>query len=495
MGGINNDRGFAMALDDLSNVYTTGQFETTADFDPGPGTYTLTEVGAIGDAFVSKLDSSGNFIYAKQLGGSNSYDVPQGIFVDRSRNVYTTGSFNNPGDFDPGPSSYSLIPIGVDAYISKLDANGNFAWAKQLGGSSSDAGYGIGVDTLGNVYTGGIFQSTADFDPGVGTFTLTSYGMYDMFISKLDISGNFIWAKQIGSSFYDDYLQGLTVDKKENVYTTGYFFGSVDFDPNAGVYTMTATPGGQDAFIHKLGLCPAPINTTSSGNLSVCSNTTILSASGTGTINWYATPTSTTVLGTGSNYVTPFLAPGLYTYFVEAINSCTINPVRTAVQVIVNAIPNVSITTNNSLICSGQSATLTANGASTYTWNTAATISIIVVTPTTTITYSVVGKDVNGCQNTYSLIQNVSACTGINTLALSSAEIYPNPFTDNLIIQIPNADPGSTINLYNNLGQLVFKSNTINNENKINTSQFPSGIYLLEIKTEGKIISKKIIKQ
>ncbi len=125
--------------------------------------------------------------WAKAMGGTG-VDAGSSIAVDASGNVYTTGDFRGTADFDPGIGTFTLSSAGSDIFISKLDAAGNLVWAKAMGGTSSDGGNSIAVDASGHVYTTGRFGGTADFDPGVGTFTLTSAGSGDIFISKLDIS-------------------------------------------------------------------------------------------------------------------------------------------------------------------------------------------------------------------------------------------------------------------------------------------------------------------
>jgi len=249
MGGTGFDVPHSIAVDGSGNVYTTGRFEVTADFDPGAGTFNITAAGGW-DIFVSKLDALGNFMWAKQMGGASD-DIGYSIAVDGSGNVYTTGYFHDTVDFDPGAGSFNMIPAGGrDIFISKLDLLGNFMWAKQMGGISEDRGFSVAVDDFGNVYTTGIFEDTADFDPGPSIFTLTSAGSRDIFISKLDASGNFMWAKQMGG-FSFDIGYSIVVDGSGNVYTTGYFQGTVDFDPGAGTLNMTSA-GGRDIFISKL---------------------------------------------------------------------------------------------------------------------------------------------------------------------------------------------------------------------------------------------------
>ncbi|MEO5571220.1 MAG: SBBP repeat-containing protein [Bacteroidia bacterium] len=252
MGGISNDEvGYSIAVDVGENAYTTGFFNGTADFDPGTGTYNLTSAGNYPDIFVSKLDASGNFLWAKQLGGTDA-DWGFSIAVDTSGNVYTTGTFVDTADFDPGTGTYNLTSAGnADVFISKLDAFGNFLWAKRLGGINGDTGYSIAVDATGNVYTTGTFSGTADFDPGIGTYNLTSAGGNDIFVSKLDASGNFLWAKQLGGVNNADGGYSIAVDATGNVYTTGIFIDTADFDPGMGIYNLISA-GLTDIFVSKL---------------------------------------------------------------------------------------------------------------------------------------------------------------------------------------------------------------------------------------------------
>ena len=249
MGGIGVDLGNSIAVDGSGNVYTTGIFEGTVDFDPGTGTADLVTAG-LDDIFVSKLDASGNFVWAKNMGGTIT-DQGYGIVVDDSGNVYTTGVFTGTTDFDPGAGTANLTSAGNwDIFVSKLDASGNFVWAKNMGGTSTDRGNSIAVDSSGNVYTTGYFYGTTDFDPGAGIVNLTSAGSADIFVSKLDASGNFVWAKKLGV-LSDDYGISIAIDSSGNIYTTGKFQGTVDFDPGAGTVNLTSA-GSIDIFVSKL---------------------------------------------------------------------------------------------------------------------------------------------------------------------------------------------------------------------------------------------------
>ena len=189
------------------------------------------------------------FSWAKSMGGSSA-DIPQWISADNAGNVYSTGGFYDVSDFDPGNSTFNLISSGgPDAFISKLDKNGNFKWAKKIGGTENDFGMALAADSFGNVYTTGIFSGSVDLNPNSASQIVTSSGI-DIFILKLDSNGNFKWAKNIGGHI-ESYA--LKTDKHSNVYVSGYFYNTIDFNPNQGVFNLTASGSTHpDAFILKL---------------------------------------------------------------------------------------------------------------------------------------------------------------------------------------------------------------------------------------------------
>ena len=253
IGGTGSDFALDLAVDGSGNVYTTGGFQNTVDFDPNAGTANLTSSGSW-DVFVSKLDASGNYVWAKKMGGA-SYDDGRSIAVDGSGNVYITGYFQATADFDPNAGSANLTSAGgFDIFVSKLDASGNYLWAKGMGSTANDYTYRLALDGSGNVYTVGNFSGTVDFDPGAGTASLSSAGGFDIFVSKLDASGNYVWAKSMGSTANDSGL-AVAVYGSGTVYTTGYFNGTVDFDPNNCITNLSAVVFS-DIFVSKLSETP-----------------------------------------------------------------------------------------------------------------------------------------------------------------------------------------------------------------------------------------------
>jgi Secretion system C-terminal sorting domain/Beta-propeller repeat len=261
MGGTGSDDARSITVDAAGNVYTTGIFKGTANFNTNLNepAFNLNSAGNT-DIFISKLDINGNLLWAKNIGGTGN-DLGNSIAVDGSGNVYTTGYFTgNNIDFNPDPDPVKTYPLtsagGMDIFISKLDGSGNFVWAKKMGAVTPDVGQSIAVDGLGNVYTTGYFFGTVDFNPDpdpMQTYPLTSNGSYDIFISKLDPSGNFVWAESMGGVNGIDQGNSIALDGSGNVYVTGVFSGMVDFDSDPIKTTeLNSVTGSTDAFVLKL---------------------------------------------------------------------------------------------------------------------------------------------------------------------------------------------------------------------------------------------------
>lgn len=228
------DEGYDIAIDPTGNVYLTGWFRGTVDFDPDVNNIVNLIPTGSSDAFICKLNASGNFVWAKKMGGVAD-DCGRNIALDVQGNIYTSGYFSGSADFDPGTATFNLNAVNSwDVYVHKIDADGNFIWAKSFGGAGSDKPYGMEMDEQANIYITGSFLADVDFDPDLSAdsvYTLISGGVNDAFITKLDSSGHFIWAERLGSTG-EDFGYSVTTDNAANVYATGTFVGSADFDPD-----------------------------------------------------------------------------------------------------------------------------------------------------------------------------------------------------------------------------------------------------------------------
>lgn len=231
-GSDDYDESASITTDNLDNVYVTGYFKGTAAF----GGSSLTSYGER-DIFINKYDSSGNLIWVKQAGSSGD-DEGSSITTDNANNVLITGSFVGIAAFE---NTAMISNGGSDIFIAKYDSSGNLLWVKQAGSPSFDRGYSITTDNSDNVYVTGYFKGKAGF----GGTSITTYGDRDVFVAKYDSSGNLIWIKQGGGSYWD-YGYSLTTDNTNNVYVTGFFFESAVFEG-----TSLTSSGHNDVFIAK----------------------------------------------------------------------------------------------------------------------------------------------------------------------------------------------------------------------------------------------------
>lgn len=241
---------YDLALDDSLNVFVTGHFRTTVDFDPSPSnTVNLTSSG-VNDIFLAKYDSSGNYKWAFNIGSSNE-DYGYDLTIDDSNNVYLAGYFSGTVDFDPGPNTASFSSNGgTDAIVAKYDRNGNYQWGKNIGDVGNDELRGITIGQDNHLYLSGRFTGTTNFDPGSVGFNLSSVGNTDIFIAKYTLNGNFLWAKGIGGSG-EDKSEGIVADLHGNFYHYGRFSSTADFNPGASGHILSAANSSLDNYVAK----------------------------------------------------------------------------------------------------------------------------------------------------------------------------------------------------------------------------------------------------
>jgi hypothetical protein len=251
IGNTNGESIITLTLGN-SGLDVAGTFVGTVDFDPGASVYDLTSVSAAPDPFIARLDSSGNFLWAHKLsGGSGITLLPTKIKEDPFGNLYVAGVFIGTVDFDPGAEIHELTAINQNVFVFKLDPTFNFLWVSAFESSESEGFNSMILDGADNVYVAGSMRGTVDFDPGAGTYFLTSTGVIDDFTCKLNASGGIEWVNHIGNT--QGSINKIALDISGNLYTTGGFRGTIDFDPGLGVYNLTAagTNNLPDIYISK----------------------------------------------------------------------------------------------------------------------------------------------------------------------------------------------------------------------------------------------------
>lgn len=231
------DAGYATKVDPSGDVYVTGAFTGTVDFDPGVNVATLTATGVGGDIYVAKYDGLGSYLWAFRMGGTAPDEGLALALAPGGAGVYVTGRW-----FQPSQDK---------AFLTLVDPAGNVQWTKLISGGSTNCsahGRAIAIDPVGNILLTGSYTWTVDLDPGPGAMTYTSNGSTNIYLAKYDPSGNFIWGISAGSTG-TDIASGLAVDGTGDIYLTGRFTGTVDFDPGPGVVNRTAT--STDAVVAK----------------------------------------------------------------------------------------------------------------------------------------------------------------------------------------------------------------------------------------------------
>jgi hypothetical protein len=224
--------GTGIAVDEAGNVYSTGQFTGTGKF----GSYSLTSQGG-SDIFVTEINSSGTTLWARDLGTPGT-DVGIAIVVDKSGNIYVGGYAN-------GNNSR----VYGQVYVAQLTSTGSVVWSRQYGDpAGGNAAASLALDSSGNLYVGGLFQSTIAFD----TFSFTSAGPANGFILKLNGAGTVQWSHALIGPGNNYYQAIVAVDPSLNVYAVGNFEQTLSFDNDLqGTYNL-ASAGSWDGYVLEL---------------------------------------------------------------------------------------------------------------------------------------------------------------------------------------------------------------------------------------------------
>lgn len=254
VGGTGDDRPSDVITDSLGNIYVTGYFSGSVDFDPTDTVETYTASGT-NDTFITKIGSDGTYEWTYVVSGDNS-DQSTSIAIDRQNNLYITGfHISTAVDFD-GSDSEVIIPAkgSMDTYILKITSNKQYVWAKTLGGTdynidSSD----IAVDDEGNVFVTGGFSNPfglshpMDFDYSSGEdLHQSNSNTSDIFLTKIGTNGDYRWSTTWGN---DDAEKGmaLTTDSNNIIYLSGYYNSALTINS-----TTLAAHGSTDTFLIKV---------------------------------------------------------------------------------------------------------------------------------------------------------------------------------------------------------------------------------------------------
>jgi hypothetical protein len=325
---IKSDNASNIEIDNSANLLITGSNSySVVDFNPSPtDTFNLTTGvpnGQLSFTYLLKLDSDGNFYWVKRFDGTLNYND---ISSDGNDNIFITGSFQNTVDFNPNDTlinslTYSNTGVLGDYFVLKLNSNGVFKWVNTI--NTTSVGEELTIDVSGNVIATGYFMYSGDFNPSPSqSYNIVSdVSTWDIFIQKLDSSGNFIWAKGIGSNG-DDEAWTIATDIVGGLYIGGLFGYTVDFNPPPGssaivVGNPNSATGLMDAFILKLDAGGnfnwvqhiGGVGTTAVKSIALDTNVNVYSTgyfggnvAGAGSANFDEANTSFTLTSNGGNF-------------------------------------------------------------------------------------------------------------------------------------------------------------------------------------------------
>ncbi len=242
----------SISTDDLGNIIVVGEFKGTADFDPSSSNLDIATVGVGKSLFIQKLNSSGDLLWAKAIGGDLGNTFANDLDIEGNE-LYITGAFNRVVDFDPGTAIHNLTTITQNftaSFVLKLDSLGDYIWANSVTADYAVVGTVISVEN-DHVYIGGHYRGIADFDPGSDVVELMSYGVRNGYVQKFDSNGNLVWVnglRSLGSA--KSQVLDLSIDQNDKVLIFGTFSGDTDFDPSEQDYFI-APNGNVDVFFEK----------------------------------------------------------------------------------------------------------------------------------------------------------------------------------------------------------------------------------------------------
>lgn len=231
--GNDNDEGRSLTIDSSGNAIVTGFFKVSAIFD----SFAIYSNGE-DDIFVAKISSAGNWLWAKQAGGTGQ-DIGYVVTLDSDSNIWLAGKYNTTASF--GDATLTSAG-GSDIFAAKLDSNGNWLWATGAGGSQSDEARDLICSPSGGAYLCGNFSDNASF----GSNTLTSAGGYDVFAAALDGTGNWLWASGAGGSALDR-ANGIVLDAGGGIQICGLFIDQACFGSD-----ILVSAGYGDIFVARL---------------------------------------------------------------------------------------------------------------------------------------------------------------------------------------------------------------------------------------------------
>ena len=227
--------------DSNGNNYLIGRFYAIADFDPSTAETNLTAINSqYGDMFIAKYNANGDFLWAKNIGGSGYVNCS--AVVIGGNFIYLAGKYTSTIDFDPSASTSNLTSANGTyeaAYLAKYDLNGAYLSGRSIDGDTELKINGLNFSN-NQLFVSGNYSGAVDFDSSTNTLNLISNGGIDIFISKYSTLLAPLWAYSIGGAG-NDICNSQAVTSTGEVIITGSYLNTVDFDPSASSNVLVNT--------------------------------------------------------------------------------------------------------------------------------------------------------------------------------------------------------------------------------------------------------------
>lgn len=525
IGGSGNDEALSIGINSLNEIIITGYYKGIVDFDPSPAVLNSSSTSNSTDIFLAKFSSSGSLIWNKTFGSTSSLEASREIAIDQNDNIILVGFYGGTMDIDPSTSVFNLSHGSQEnSFIGKFDNQGNLITAKNLTSSSELIVKSVKLSSTNEIILAGSFYGSADFNPSnSSTAFASSNGSSDGFLIKLDSNMNFIFVKTIGSASAD-VMEKIELDDNNNIYCTGYYFGTMDFDPSPNSTATRSNGGSSDAYLLKLdNNGNFQWVTTISGSVSdiglnmICDQQNVYlvgNASSPADFDPSAAVQGVPFFGSSDGFIVKYndcqqsdssifevacaayISPsGRYTWTTSGNYTDTLQTKNGCDSVITISL----FVTNQNKTVTQNGFTLTSNATnSTFQWldcsngNTAISGETNASFTATQNGDYAVELTQNGCKDTSACITILGVGLESNQFTNQTIILSPNPTNGNFNIQFESNFSG-VIEIYNSVGQSVY--NNMVNDSQIDVSlDVSKGIYLVRLTNEeGKISTAKLL--
>jgi hypothetical protein len=468
IGGMGEDLG-RIINDYGTTIIVSGTFSQTVDFDPGVGVESKTSNGGT-DVFILALDDNGDFLWVQTMGGPTNESIG-GQALNSSNDIIVTGGFNDnmTVDVDGAPITISSEG-GLDVFFMQMDVTtGTIDWLKTVGSTGGDSGAGLVVKANDNILITGRYQNIMDIDPSANNFSLSSEGGYSVFLIEYDNQGDFVNGFSFDSSS-DMEAYDIELDDNENIYLTGYFKATVDFDVKAGV-TNISSNGGQDCYVVKLTSMKDLVWAKNYGGIGLDQSFGLEVASN-GDVYTVGRYSNVVDFDPGTGVANETADGSSFDIFIHKLNSLgDFGFVNTFGEAGSDLARGLALDNNGNVYVGGIFG------------------GIIDFNPSTGITELTAEGPADGFLIKYSNLN-----IGLNSLDENSMIVlYPNPALNELFMEIDDLAI-TKISIFDYSGQLI-KSIVNNTNNQIDISGLKQGMYILKVSTENGISTNRFVKQ